>query len=93
MQNVLEAFSKLHLASNGRVAIRFKMLTYYVYAPLLNRIDALPLNTTYNFETASICNQIDINHSSNMDLIRSHLKKRILVNPPEADKNRGGREV
>jgi hypothetical protein len=23
-----------------------------VYAPLLNRIDALPLNATYNFETA-----------------------------------------
>jgi hypothetical protein len=27
------------------------MLTYYVYAPLLNRIDALPMNATYNFET------------------------------------------
>jgi hypothetical protein len=51
----LEAVSKLHLASNGCVAIRFKMLTYYVYAPLLNRIDALPLNAIYNFETASTC--------------------------------------
>ena len=28
-----------------------------VYAPLLNRIDALPLNAIYNFETAF--NQID----------------------------------
>jgi hypothetical protein len=37
----------------GRVAIRFKMLTYCVYAPLLNRIDALPLNAIYNSETAS----------------------------------------
>ena len=26
---------------------------YYVYAPLLNLIDALPLNVIYNFETAS----------------------------------------
>ena len=49
----IEAVSKLHLALNGCVAIRFKMLTYSVYAPLLNRIDALPLNTIYNFETAS----------------------------------------
>ena len=47
----LETVSKLHLASNGRVAIQFKMLTYYVYAPLLKRIDALPLNAIYNFET------------------------------------------
>jgi hypothetical protein len=31
----------MHLTSNGCVAIRFKMLTYYVYAPLLNRIDGL----------------------------------------------------
>jgi hypothetical protein len=30
------------------------MLTYCVYAALLNLIDALPLNVTYNFETASI---------------------------------------
>jgi len=43
----------MHLTSNGRVAIRFIMLTYYVYAPLLNRIDALPLNAIYNFETVS----------------------------------------
>ena len=50
---LLEAVSKLHLVSNGSVAIRFKMLTYYVYAPLFNRIDALTLNTIYNFETSS----------------------------------------
>jgi hypothetical protein len=43
----------MHLTSNGCVAIRFKMLTYCVYAPLLNLIDALPLNVIYNFETAS----------------------------------------
>ena len=43
----------MHLTSNGCVAIRFKMLTYYVYAPLLNRIDALPLNVIYNFKIAS----------------------------------------
>jgi hypothetical protein len=43
----------MHLTSNGCVAIRFKMLTYCVYAALLNLIDALPLNVTYNFETAS----------------------------------------
>jgi hypothetical protein len=49
----LEAVSKLHLTSKGCVAIRFRMLTYYIYAPLLNRIDALPLNAIYNFETAS----------------------------------------
>jgi hypothetical protein len=29
----------MHLTSNGCVAIRFKMLTYCVYAPLLNLID------------------------------------------------------
>ena len=39
----------MHLTLNGCVAIRSKMLTYYVYAPLLNRIDALPLNVIYNF--------------------------------------------
>ena len=45
---------KPHLASNGCVAIRFKMLTYFVYAPLLNRIDALPLNTIWGFKTIFI---------------------------------------
>jgi len=39
----------MHLTPNGGVAIRFKMLTYYVYAPLLNRIDALPLNVSCYF--------------------------------------------
>ena len=39
----------MHLAPNGCVAIRFKMLTYFVYAPLLNRIDALPLSVSYYF--------------------------------------------
>jgi hypothetical protein len=29
------------------------LLTYPVYAALLNRIDALPLNVTYIFEIAS----------------------------------------
>jgi hypothetical protein len=52
----LEAVSKLHLALNGCVAIRLEMLTYYVYAPLLNRIDAFPLSEIYNFETASNMN-------------------------------------
>ena len=37
----------------GCVAIWFKILTYLKYAPLSNRIDALPLNAIYNFETAS----------------------------------------
>jgi len=46
---ILEGILKMHLTSNGRVAIRFKMLTYCVYAPLLNRIDALPLNVIYYF--------------------------------------------
>jgi hypothetical protein len=44
-----EPISKMHLTPKGFVAIRFKMLTYYVYAPLLNRIDASPLNVIYNF--------------------------------------------
>jgi hypothetical protein len=39
----------MHLTLNGYVAIQFKMLTYSVYAPLLNRIDALPLNMIYYF--------------------------------------------
>jgi hypothetical protein len=36
-------------------ALRFglKCSRTNVYAPLLNRIDALPLNAIYNFETAS----------------------------------------
>ena len=38
----LSKFSKVH-------PIWFKMLTYYVYAPLLNQIDALPLNVSYYF--------------------------------------------
>jgi hypothetical protein len=47
----------MHLTLNGCVAIRFKMLTYSVYAPRLNRIDALPLNVIYNFKIASILNR------------------------------------
>ena len=39
----------MHLTPKGCVAIRFKMLAYSVYAPLLNRIDALPLNASYYF--------------------------------------------
>jgi len=39
----------MHLTLNGCVASRFKMLTYYVYAPLLKRIGALPLNVSYYF--------------------------------------------
>jgi hypothetical protein len=42
----------MHLTLNGCVAIRFKMLTYLKYAPLSNRIDALPLNVSYNFKIA-----------------------------------------
>jgi hypothetical protein len=47
-----KAVLKMHLTPNGCVAIRFKMLTYSVYAPLLNRIDALPLSVIYIFKTA-----------------------------------------
>ena len=47
-----KAVLKMHLTLNGCVAIRFKMLTYCVYAPRLNQIDALPLNVTYIFKTA-----------------------------------------
>ena len=43
----------MHLTLSGCVAIRFKMLAYCVYAPRLNRIDALSLNVIYNFETTS----------------------------------------
>jgi hypothetical protein len=39
----------MHFTANGCVAIQFKMLTYCVYAPLLNRIDALPLAVNYYF--------------------------------------------
>jgi hypothetical protein len=35
-----------------RIAIRFKMLTYCVYAPRLNRIEAMPFNVTCIFKTA-----------------------------------------
>jgi len=35
-----EAVSKLHLMLVSVVAIRIKMLTYYVYAPLLIRLEA-----------------------------------------------------
>jgi hypothetical protein len=51
-----EAVSKPHLVSDGCVALRFEMLTYSVYAPLSNRIVALPSNTTWAFETTSIKN-------------------------------------
>jgi hypothetical protein len=37
--------------SDSCVAIRFKILTYFVYAPLLNRIDALLSNIIYDFES------------------------------------------
>ena len=46
-----KAVLKLHLTPNGCVAIRLIMLTYSVYAPLLIRIDALPLNVIYIFKT------------------------------------------
>jgi len=49
----------MHFTSNGCVAIRFKMLTYCVYAALLNLIDALPLKVTYNFETASTKEEVE----------------------------------
>ena len=39
----------MHLTPKGCVAIRFKMHTYCVYAPLLNRIDGLPLGVIYYF--------------------------------------------
>ncbi len=39
----------MHLTSNGCVAIWFAMLTYEMYAPLTNKIDALPLNIIYYF--------------------------------------------
>ena len=39
----------MHVTLNGCVAIRCKMLTYSVYAALLNRIDASPLNVFYYF--------------------------------------------
>ena len=34
------------------------MLTYYVYAPLLNRIDALSLGVIWDFETTSKKNKL-----------------------------------
>jgi len=36
-----EMVSKSRLTLDGCVASRSKMLTYFVYAPLLNRLDAL----------------------------------------------------
>ena len=36
----IERVSKLHLILVSVVAIRIKMLTYFVYAPLLIRLDA-----------------------------------------------------
>ena len=45
--------SKPHLASDGGVAISFEMLTYSKYAPLSNKIGALPSNTTWDFDTIS----------------------------------------
>ena len=43
----------MRLSVHGRVAIRLKMLTYCVYAPLLIRIDALLSNLIWGFETIS----------------------------------------
>jgi hypothetical protein len=42
-----------HLLLEDCVAIRSKMLTYFVYAPLLNRIDALPSNKIWGVKTNS----------------------------------------
>ena len=49
----LEVDSKPHLVSDGCVPIRFKMLTYFVYAPLFNRIDTLPSKTIWDFDIIS----------------------------------------
>jgi hypothetical protein len=45
--------SKPHLMLDSCVAIRCKMLTYYVYAPLLNRIGALLSSLIWSSETIS----------------------------------------
>ena len=42
------------------------MLTYCVYAPLLNLIDALPLNVIYNFEIASKENIMDFHQNEKL---------------------------
>ena len=51
----------MHIMPIGCVAIRFKMLTYFVYAPLLNRIDALPLDIIYMLEITYANNENPIN--------------------------------
>jgi hypothetical protein len=66
----------MHLTPNGGVAIRFKMLTYCVYAPLLNRIDALPLNVSCYFSD---------------DFWSRNHPKNVWVIPPEVNTNSSGK--
>ena len=47
-RNVTRTYLKNNLSAHGGVAKRFKMLTYYVYAPLFHRF-ALALNTNLIF--------------------------------------------
>jgi hypothetical protein len=46
---VTQSLIRINFITLRCITIRFKMLTYYVYAPLLNRIAALPLNVSYYF--------------------------------------------
>jgi len=50
---VLEVASKPHLVSDGCVATRLKMLTYYRVCCAFDSTCALPSNTTWGFETTS----------------------------------------
>jgi hypothetical protein len=57
----LKVVAKPRLVPKYCVAIRFRMLTYYVYAPLLNRIDALSLGTRRGFETTLAFRNVESN--------------------------------
>jgi hypothetical protein len=54
---VLEVASKPHLVSDGCVATRLKMLTYYRVCCAFDSTCALPSNTILGFETTSKTNQ------------------------------------
>jgi hypothetical protein len=58
---------------DGCVAIHFEMLTYLKYAPLSNRIDALPSNMIWGFQATSsfVFNNKILNRMSEITMLDS----------------------
>ena len=85
-KSLLEAVSKPHLRPNGRVAARFKMLTYIEICFAFSSACALPLNLIWGFETASthfftsmIINNSDIESADALIVRKEHCRRTAFI--------------